>query len=41
MRIAVIQEGRQVEERVSCTSEIIEKFLNLGFQVSVQSEAGI
>ena len=41
MKIAVIKERRQFEERVSCTPEIVKKFINLGFKVSVQSEAGI
>ena len=40
-KIAVIKETRQFEERVSCTPEIVKKFINLGFKVSVQSEAGI
>ena len=41
MKIAVIKERRQFEERVACTPEIVKKFINLGFTVSVQSEAGI
>ena len=41
MKIAVIKERRQFEERVSCTPEIVKKFINIGFKVSVQSEAGI
>ena len=41
MKIAVIKERRQFEERVSCTPEIVKKFINLGFKVSVQSESGI
>ena len=41
MKIAVIKERRQFEERVSCTPEIVKKFINLGFKVSVQSDAGI
>ena len=41
MKIAVIKETRQFEERVSCTPEIVKKFINLGFKVSVQSDAGM
>ena len=41
MKIAVIKETREFEERVSCTPEIVKKFINIGFKVSVQSDAGI
>ena len=41
MKIAVIKERRQFEERVSCNPEIVKKFINLGFKVSVQNDAGI
>ena len=40
MKIAIIKENRQFEERVSCTPEIVKKFIGLGFKVSIESNAG-
>ena len=40
MKIAVIKETRQFEERVSCTPEIAKKLIGIGFKVSIESNAG-
>ena len=40
MKIAIIKETRQFEERVSCTPEIVKKLISLGFKVSLESNAG-
>ena len=41
MKIAVIKETRQFEERVSCTPEIAKKLIGIGFKVSIESNAGL
>ena len=40
MKVAIIKESRQFEERVSCTPEIVKKLIGLGFKISIESNAG-
>ena len=40
MKVAIIKESRQFEERVSCTPEIVKKLIGLGFKLSIESNAG-
>ena len=40
MKVAIIKETRQFEERVSCTPEIVKKLIGLGFKISIESNAG-
>ena len=41
MKVAIIKENRQFEERVSCTPEIVKKLIGLGFKISIESNAGV
>ena len=41
MLIAIPKETREGETRVAATPDIIKKYIQLGFDVHVQSEAGL
>jgi len=41
MKIAVLKERQEFEQRVAMTPATVKNFLNLGFEVYVESEAGI
>ena len=41
MKIAIVKETTSLEKRVAATPDIVKKYIDLGFEVGVEKDAGI